>query len=332
MDKLKKLLIFPEQIDPEAKVATGFIFSEDFISHNANPKIPHFENSDRILACLNKLTQTSYFGSLYSPKLKDVDPTFYKEIHSRNQLQRIEDSKNKRGYFDSDTPFTENSWLAAYSAANSGITLADALISGKIKNGFSLLRPPGHHAEHNRIMGFCMLNNVAIAARYLQKNGFKRIFIIDWDVHHGNGTQEIFYRDPNVFYLSIHQFPFYPMTGHSEEIGYGDGVGTTKNIPMQKDSDDQSYIQKFKEIVIPTMEHVEPNIILISAGFDAHKEDPLGGMNITTNGFEQLSRIVLESADKICQGNVLSFLEGGYDLKALAESVEAHIAVLKSFS
>lgn len=325
-------MVFPEQIDREEKMTTGFIFSEDFIYHNSDPKIPHFENSDRILSCLSKLQQTSYFSSLYFPKLKEVNPKFYNEIHSNYLIQRIEDSKNKRGYFDSDTPFTEKSWVAAYSAANSGITLADALISSNIKNGFSLLRPPGHHAEHNRIMGFCMLNNVAISARYLQKNGFKKIFIIDWDVHHGNGTQEIFYRDPNIFYLSIHQFPFYPMTGASTEIGDGDGVGTTKNIPMQANSGDQIYIQKFKEIVIPTMEQFEPNIILISAGFDAHKDDPLGGMNITTNGYEQLSRIVLESAEKICQGKVLSFLEGGYDLKALAESVEAHIAVLKSFS
>ncbi|RHX79557.1 histone deacetylase [Leptospira yasudae] len=313
-------------------MSTGFIFSEVFLQHNAGPQIPHFENSDRLLACLNRLHQASYFSSLYKPEMKDLPQDFLKEVHSSYHLQKIENSKERRGYFDSDTPFTEKSWLAAYSAANSGLALADAIISGQIRNGFSLLRPPGHHAEHNRIMGFCMLNNVAIAARYLQKNGFKKIFILDWDVHHGNGTQEIFYTDPTVYYLSIHQFPFYPMTGSLSEMGEGSGVGTTKNIPMQANSDNQSYIRKFKEIVIPTMERFEPDIVLISAGFDAHKDDPLGGMNITTTGFEELTRITLESADKVCQGKVLSFLEGGYDLIALSESVEAHLAVLNSFS
>ncbi|EQA63306.1 histone deacetylase family protein [Leptospira alexanderi serovar Manhao 3 str. L 60] len=314
------------------KMKTGFIYSEDFLYHNANPKIPHYESSDRLLACINKLHQTNYFNSLFFPEMKKVPSEFFNEIHSSTHLQKIERSKGKRGYFDSDTPFTEKSWIAAYSAANSGITLANALLSGTIKNGFSLLRPPGHHAEHNRIMGFCMLNNVAITARYLQKNGFKKIFIIDWDVHHGNGTQEIFYQDPNVFYLSIHQFPFYPMTGLSSETGKNEGIGTTKNIPMQANSDNQAYIQKFKEVVIPTMEHFGPDVVLISAGFDAHKEDPLGGMNITTKGFEDLTKIVLESADKICEGKVLSFLEGGYNLTALSESVEAHVAVLNFFS
>ncbi|MBW0432243.1 histone deacetylase [Leptospira yasudae] len=313
-------------------MSTGFIFSEDFLQHNAGSQIPHFENSDRLLACLNRLHQTNYFSSLFKPELKGLPQDLLKEVHSNYHLQKIENSKERRGYFDSDTPFTEKSWLAAYSAANSGLALTDAIISGQIRNGFSLLRPPGHHAEHNRIMGFCMLNNVAIAARYLQKNGFKKIFILDWDVHHGNGTQEIFYRDPTVFYLSIHQFPFYPMTGSLSEMGEGPGVGATKNIPMQANSDNQSYIRKFKEIVIPTMESYEPDILLISAGFDAHKDDPLGGMNITTTGFEELTRIALESADKVCQGKVLSFLEGGYDLTALSESVEAHLAVMNSFS
>lgn len=311
---------------------TGFIYSQDFLYHNANSTILHYENSDRLLACLNRLHQSSYFNSLFFPEMKKLPNEFLNEIHSQNHIQKIENSKGKRGYFDSDTPFTEKSWISAYSAANSGIILSEFLISGTIKNGFSLLRPPGHHVEHNRIMGFCMLNNVAITARYLQNNGFKKIFIIDWDVHHGNGTQEIFYEDPNIFYLSIHQFPFYPMTGLATETGKGKGIGTTKNIPMQVNSGDQAYIQKFKEIIVPTMERFEPDIVLISAGFDAHKNDPLGGMNITTKGFEDLTRIILESADKICSGKVLSFLEGGYDLAALSESVEVHVAALNSFS
>ncbi|XDD49545.1 histone deacetylase [Leptospira sp. WS92.C1] len=313
-------------------MATGFIFSEKFLYHNSDSRISHFENPDRLLACMNKLNKTSYFSSLVTPELKEISNEFLIQVHANDHLRKIEISSGKRGYFDSDTPFTEKSYTAAYCAANSGIVLADYLIDGKIKNGFSLLRPPGHHAGHNKIMGFCILNNIAISARYLQNHGFRKILIIDWDVHHGNGTQEIFYKDPDIFYLSIHQFPFYPMTGLPTEKGEGKGIGATLNIPMQANSGDNSYFTQFKELIIPSIERFNPDIILISAGFDAHKHDPLGGMEITTKGFEKITQMIMESAMSICDGKVLSFLEGGYDLTALAESVETHIAVLESFS
>ncbi|AOP34994.1 histone deacetylase [Leptospira tipperaryensis] len=313
-------------------MATGLIFSEMFLYHNSNPTIPHYENSDRLLACMERLQKSTYYTSLYKPEIKDLPIDILTQIHSKNHIQKIESSKDKRGYFDSDTPFTENSWVSAFKAASSGTTMVDALLEGKIKNGFSLLRPPGHHAKRNRIMGFCMLNNVAVATKYLQLNGFKKIFILDWDVHHGNGTQEIFYKDEDVFYLSVHQFPFYPMTGLPTEIGEGTGRGTTKNIPLQANLEDYNYIKVFKDSIVPTIEKFNPDIILISAGFDAHKEDPLGGMQITTKGFEELTRIILECAKHVCQGRVLSFLEGGYDLNSLSESVETDIAVFESFS
>ncbi|MBM9579677.1 histone deacetylase [Leptospira sp. 201903070] len=313
-------------------MATGLIFSETFLYHNSNPLIPHYENSDRLIACMNLLQKSKYYSLLRKPEIKDISSDLIKQIHSEDHLQKIENSKGKRGYFDSDTPFTEKSWISAFKAASSGLTMVDALLEGKIKNGFSLLRPPGHHAERDRIMGFCILNNIAVATKYLQIKGFKKVFILDWDVHHGNGTQEIFYEDPSVFYLSIHQFPFYPMTGLSTEIGEGIGIGTTKNIPLQANTENFKYIEIFKNSVVPTIEKFNPEVILISAGFDAHKKDPLGGMKITTEGFEKLTRIVLECAKHVCQGRVLSFLEGGYDIPSLSESVEAHVAVLNSFS
>ncbi|MBM9502547.1 histone deacetylase [Leptospira sp. 201903071] len=313
-------------------MATGLIFSETFLYHNSNPSIPHYENPERLLACLNLLQKSKYYSLLQKLEIKDISLDFLKQVHSENHLQKVENSKGKRGYFDSDTPFTEESWISAIKTVSSGITMVDALLEGKIKNGFSLLRPPGHHAEHDRIMGFCMLNNIAVAAKYLRINGFKKVFILDWDVHHGNGTQEIFYGDSNVFYLSIHQFPFYPMTGLPTEIGDEVGIGTTKNIPLQANTEDLTYIEIFKDIIVPTIENFHPEIILISAGFDAHKNDPLGGMKITTKGFEELTRIILDCAKHVCQGKVLSFLEGGYDLASLSESVEAHLAVLHSFS
>lgn len=313
-------------------MSTGLVFSETFLYHNSNSTFPHYENPDRLLACMESLQKTTYFSLLHKPEIKDLSVDFLNKIHSRHHIRKIEDAKGKKGYFDPDTPFTEKSWISAFKAASSGTTMVDALLEGKIKNGFSLLRPPGHHAEGDRIMGFCLLNNIAIAAKYLQIQGFKKIFILDWDVHHGNGTQEIFYRDANVFFLSVHQFPFYPMTGLPTEIGEDMGIGTTKNLPLQAETEDYTYIQIFKNSIVPTIEKFNPDIILISAGFDAHKNDPLGGMRISTQGFEELTRIILECAKYTCEGRVLSFLEGGYDLPALAESVEAHIAVLQSFS
>ncbi|PKA05360.1 histone deacetylase family protein, partial [Leptospira ellisii] len=261
-------------------MSTGFAYSDDFLQHNAHPRVPHFESSNRLLTCMDRLSKAAFFPYFYKPEIRPISAEILSLVHTEYHIQKVQDSAGQKGYFDGDTPFTEESWLSAFSAAGSGIALVDALIEGKIKNGFSLLRPPGHHAERDRIMGFCMFNNIAIAARYLQLHGFKKIFILDWDVHHGNGTQEIFYSDPDIFYASIHQYPFYPMTGSYDEIGYGLGKGTTLNVPMPVDSHNAAYIKAFEKKIIPTMERFEPEIILISAGFDAHKRDPLGGMKV----------------------------------------------------
>jgi acetoin utilization deacetylase AcuC-like enzyme len=202
-------------------------------------------------------------------------------------------------------------------------------MEGRVTAAFVATRPPGHHAEADRAMGFCLFNNVAIAARHLQaRHGVARVAIVDWDVHHGNATQHMFEDDPTVLYFSTHQFPFYPGTGAAGERGRGAGTGFTLNVPMPAGSRDREYASVFRERLAPALEEFEPGFILISAGFDAHRDDPLAGMALTESGYADLTRIVRDAADRACSGRVVSLLEGGYDLRALAASVEAHIRAL----
>ncbi|HET6373348.1 MAG TPA: histone deacetylase, partial [Candidatus Polarisedimenticolia bacterium] len=192
---------------------------------------------------------------------------------------------------------------------------------------FAAVRPPGHHALKDVAMGFCLFNNVAIVARHLQaKHGLRRILIVDWDVHHGNGTQDAFYDDPSVFFFSIHQFPFYPGTGSKGETGVGAGAGTTLNAPMEAGRGDDDYLRVFGEVLEPRVMQFKPEFILISAGFDAHKDDPLGGMRLTEHGYARLTDLIRTWSEEVCHGRVLSLLEGGYDLGALSRSVETHLA------
>jgi acetoin utilization deacetylase AcuC-like enzyme len=202
-------------------------------------------------------------------------------------------------------------------------------MDGRADNAFCAVRPPGHHAESDQAMGFCFFNNVAIGARYLRTHyQLDRVAIIDWDVHHGNGTQHSFSADANVFFFSIHQYPHYPGTGAANECGSGPGKGTTLNIPVAAGSGDPTYIAHFEHSLLPELERFQPEFVLISAGFDAHTNDPLGQVNLTTAGFKTLSNLVLQAASDLCGGRVVSTLEGGYDLDATADSVLAHLQAL----
>ena len=203
------------------------------------------------------------------------------------------------------------------------------LIEGRIHNAFCAVRPPGHHAEQDRAMGFCLFNNVGIAARYAQKvKGLNKIFIFDWDVHHGNGTQHSFYSDPSIYYSSTHQYPFYPGTGAEEETGTRDGLGTTLNLPMDAYSDDDDYISAVENKLIPAVQRYKPDLIIISAGFDAHQNDPLAQIQLTTDCFGKMTELMMEAAEDVCDGRLLSMLEGGYDYEALSDSVRLHIQTL----
>jgi acetoin utilization deacetylase AcuC-like enzyme len=221
------------------------------------------------------------------------------------------------------------SLTAAYLAAGGALAAVDAIMSRHVDHVFCPVRPPGHHAEAGGAMGFCLLNNVAIAARYVQKkHGLSRVLIVDWDVHHGNGTQHSFEEDPSVLFFSTHQYPHYPGTGHATERGRGAGEGYTINVPMKSGEGDEEYRAVFQKSLVPAADDFKPEFVIISAGFDAHKDDPLASMRLTEDGYADLTGIVANIAKRHAGGRVLSSLEGGYDLRALAASVDCHIQAL----
>jgi acetoin utilization deacetylase AcuC-like enzyme len=301
--------------------------SDLYLEHDTGRHHP--ESKERLIAICEYLQSKDYFS-----KILKVDPEKAKiqdiaRVHDSSYIRQVESLNSRSGYLDGDTPFSALSSEAAFYAAGSGITLANLIHSKKLSSGISLVRPPGHHAERENAMGFCIFNNVAITASYLESLGYERIFILDWDVHHGNGTEHAFYSNGNVFFASLHQFPFYPGTGREEDIGKGLGLGKNLNIPLPRGSGDKEYLNAFDSKIVPAIDDFNPDFILISAGFDSHKNDPLGGMEVNTKAFESFTRIILEKAREHCEGRILSFLEGGYDLRGLAESVEAHIAVLQ---
>lgn len=228
-----------------------------------------------------------------------------------------------------DVPISPESYEVALLAAGGVLCLLDAVFNKEARNGFGLVRPPGHHAERNQAMGFCLFNNVAIGTRYAQKKfGIQRVLIVDWDVHHGNGTQHFFEEDPTVFYFSAHQYPYYPGTGHSWERGIGAGLGTTLNIPMPAGTGDRTYLDAFENIFLPLAHDFEPELILISAGFDAHKDDPLAGLDLTERTYGRMTQLLKELAGGTANERIVSVLEGGYNLKALTLSIETHIRAL----
>ncbi len=235
-------------------------------------------------------------------------------------------------FLDPDTSTCAHSWNAASRAVGGLFNLVDAVVQGQVRNGFALVRPPGHHAERRRAMGFCLFNNIALAARYaIDKCGMEKIAIVDWDLHHGNGTQDCFYEEPRVLFISTHQFPHYPGTGGMRDVGYGKGEGFTVNVPMAAGANDADYLTVFHVVVTPIIEAYQPELILVSAGFDAHESDPLGGMNLTEQGYQRMVQILMHLAGKYSSERVILTLEGGYNLSALRNSVETVLAALSSY-
>jgi acetoin utilization deacetylase AcuC-like enzyme len=209
------------------------------------------------------------------------------------------------------------------------MTAVDAIMEGQVDQAFCAVRPPGHHAEAARAMGFCLFNNVAVAARYIQeRHGIQRVLIVDWDVHHGNGTQHSFDDDPSVLYFSTHQYPHYPGTGAATERGNGKGEGLTINVPMSGGQGDEEFREVFEKVLVPAADSFNPGFVLISAGFDAHRDDPLAGLGLTEDGFASLTQIVAGIALRHASGRVVSCLEGGYNLRALSASVDRHVQAL----
>lgn len=241
------------------------------------------------------------------------DGAYVGEVEATRQYERFA--------FDADTPVGGQSYDTARLAAGGFLTLLDAIIAGKAGNGFAFVRPPGHHAERHRAMGFCLFNNVAVGAAYLRRvHGLRRILVVDWDLHHGNGTQNMFVDDPSVLYVSTHQYPYYPGSGAADETGRRGGEGYTVNIPLPAGCGDAEYVDAFRCIVEPIAHEYAPEMVLISAGFDAHHRDPLGGMEVSEAGFRAMTRILLDVAQKHSQGRCAAILEGGYDLQAIHDA------------
>ena len=246
-------------------------------------------------------------------------------VHEPGFLARLEKLRGQEGYLDPDTYVSRESIAVARLAAGSLVAMVDAMIHGPVRRGVALLRPPGHHARPARAMGFCLLNNVAVAAAHARARGIERVMIVDWDVHHGNGTQEIFWRDPHVLYVSTHQFPFYPGTGDVDEVGEGDGRGYTVNVPLAAGGGDAVYRSAFERIVLPVAEAYAPGLVLVSAGYDAAARDPLAQMELSEEAFGWMARELARVADASAGGKIGLVLEGGYDLVALEAGIEESI-------
>jgi acetoin utilization deacetylase AcuC-like enzyme/formylglycine-generating enzyme required for sulfatase activity len=314
---------------PPAKSKTGFVYDEIYLKHLTGPGHP--ERPERLLAIIFTLKESGLYSKLYSLPSKKSPLKWIKTVHAEEYVERAKDACRKKiAYLDSgDVPICPDTYDVAVAAVGGVLGAVDAVMAGKVKNAFCAIRPPGHHALPNRAMGFCIFNNVAIAARYIQKeHKLNKVLIVDWDVHHGNGTQELFYEDPTVFYFGIHQYPFYPGTGAAEEKGAGKGLDYTLNIPLPPGCGDKEYIQTFEQKLKPAALKFKPDFILISAGFDAQQNDLLGGMQVTPEGFARLTYIVKEIAETGCQGRMVSVLEGGYHPKQLGQSVLAHVKAL----
>ena len=305
----------------------GYVYDPIYLKHDTGQ---HVENAKRLEAITSHLQETGLIKQLTPIKPRPASTAEIALVHDEQYIADIQDTaKRGGGWLDPDTVMSADSYEAAIYAAGGVIKGIDAVIDGEVNSAFALVRPPGHHATHRRAMGFCLFNNIAIAAKYaLAKYKLERIMIIDFDVHHGNGTQGTFYEEPQVLYVSTHEYPFYPGTGNINETGEGKGKGTTVNIPLPAGCGDAEYIEVLEQIIVPVAPRFKPELILVSAGYDTHWADGLALMQVTVSGFARMVTIIKELADELCGGHLVFTLEGGYNLNALAASVKATLDVL----
>ncbi len=305
----------------------GYVYDPIYLKHDTGQ---HPENASRLEAIISHLEQTQLIRqlTLIQPRAASIEELSL--VHSGQHISRVQEvGQGGGGWLDADTVMSPGSYGAALYAAAGVIRASEAVMQGEVGSTFALVRPPGHHATPQRAMGFCLFNNIAIAARYaLAKYDLGRIAIIDFDVHHGNGTQESFYDSPQVLYISTHESPFYPGTGSIEETGRDEAKGTTVNIPLPAGCGDNEYLSVFEQIIVAAVRRFNPQLILVSAGYDTHWADGLAMMQVSVTGFAQMVRIIKELADELCSGRLVLTLEGGYNLTALAASVKATFDVL----
>jgi len=303
---------------------TALIADRAYLKHYAGRVHP--ERPERIEAMIEMVEDSPRSDlKIYRPRAAAFD-----ELALCHQAEYIEAVERTAGLdrfdFDPDTHTSPETWKTATLAAGGVLTAAETVLDGAARNSFAIVRPPGHHALRERAMGFCFFNNVAIAAAWLTRvRGLKRVLILDWDVHHGNGTQEIFYESPQILYMSIHQFPLYPGTGWLDETGSGAGAGFTVNAPLPATCGNDEYLSIFDELFLPIARLFNPEFILVSAGFDCHQRDPLAMMRVNEDGFTAMARRLKRLAAECCDGKLVAVLEGGYDLRALVDSGRALI-------
>ena len=306
----------------------GIIQDPRYLEHLTGSMHP--ERPERLIAIQKMLEDSALLKKCISLEAREASEEEIALTHAYTLIEEVKSTAGKNStYLDGDTHASAYSWQAAKLAVGGLLAATDLLLEHRLDQAFAFPRPPGHHAERDHAMGFCLFNNVAIAADYaLQKYALKKILILDFDVHHGNGTQHLFEERADVFYISTHQYPFYPGTGAAHEKGKGAGEGYTLNLPLHAGANDETYHQIFKEKIEPSVIEYKPDFLIISAGFDAHELDPLGGMQVSKQGFKAMAQSI-EKMKKAC-GNiqVLYALEGGYSLKALAESIQEVVQVM----
>ncbi|MFC2001410.1 histone deacetylase [Chloroflexota bacterium] len=305
----------------------GFVYDPVYLRHDTGQ---HVENSGRLESIISELEQAGLKQQLTRLEPRPATMNELSLVHQEQHISHIQEvAQRGGGWLDADTVMSSDSYEAALYAAGGVIKATEAVINGEVNNAFALVRPPGHHATAQQAMGFCLFNNAAIAAKYaLAEFGLEHVLIIDFDVHHGNGTQEIFYDSPQVLYISTHQYPFYPGTGGIEETGIGVAKGATLNIPLPAGCGDAEYEQVFQHIIVSATERFRPQLILVSAGYDAHWADELALMQVSVTGFARMVRVIKGLAGELCNGRLVITLEGGYNLAALAASVKATFNVL----
>jgi acetoin utilization deacetylase AcuC-like enzyme len=301
---------------------TGIVRDERYMLHDMGPFHP--EKPERLEAIYAMLDDKAMAGKYQAIKARPATKEVIGLIHESSYIDYLEETQGKENTFlDPDTQTSAHSYEAAILAVGGLCEAISSVNGGQVQNAFALVRPPGHHAEKDRAMGFCLFNNVAIGARYAQNRlNLGRVLIVDWDVHHGNGTQHAFERDPSVLYFSTHQSPFYPGTGSFDQTGRGEGEGFTVNIPLPSGMGDVEFVGIFEKILKPVALEFGPEIILVSTGFDTYEGDPLGGMGVTPKGFAAMTKSIMEIADSCCQGKMVLTLEGGYNPEGQAECIK----------
>ncbi|MEQ9454014.1 MAG: histone deacetylase [Phycisphaeraceae bacterium] len=312
-------------------MATGLIYSDRFLDHLTAPGHP--ERAERLQAIVERLKATHQWDEVEHLTFDKADRRWIDAIHAPRYVDRVFEAcrTGKTGLDEHDGGLCTDSAEVAQLAVGGVLAAIDAVMSATVHNALCLVRPPGHHAEYDRSMGFCLFGNVAIAANYLiEHHRLTRVVVIDWDVHHGNGTQHLTEHRSDIFCINLHQHPMtlYPGTGYAHEKGTGDGDGFTLNLPLDPHADDARYRQVWTDHLEPVVRDYQPQFILISAGFDAAEGDPLAHMNVTTEGFRWMTRQAKQLAEQLCDGRLVSVLEGGYDLRSLAENVSVHLAAL----